>query len=58
MQDPVLVIVEQLRWGLAALLISLAVAGKRAARSYSASVQSCALHSPGRSTVHSWTSTW
>ena len=27
-EDPVLVIVEQLRWGLAALLISLAVAGK------------------------------
>ena len=27
-QDPVLVIVEQLRWGLAGLLISLAVAGK------------------------------
>jgi hypothetical protein len=27
-QDPVLVVVEQLRWGLAGLLISLAVAGK------------------------------
>ena len=27
-QDPVLVIVEQLRWGLTGLLISLAVAGK------------------------------